>query len=92
MMRIAISVLLVAALSTAVIVQSSGRVADDQSAQSENRAGWVGERQAIGENGDARQVVIDSRPSDALALAARAEVPIFASEEVLEEAGADPNS
>jgi bifunctional DNase/RNase len=40
------------------------------------------------QNGDEpRQVVIDSRPSDAIALAARAEVPIFASEEVLDEAG-----
>ena len=37
--------------------------------------------------GEAQQVIIDSRPSDALALAARAEVPIFASEEVLDEAG-----
>jgi bifunctional DNase/RNase len=40
-----------------------------------------------GANGQRRQVIIDSRPSDALALAARARVPIFASEEVLDEAG-----
>jgi uncharacterized protein len=40
-------------------------------------------------NGDdpPRQVIIDSRPSDAIALAARARAPIFASEEVLDEAG-----
>ena len=37
--------------------------------------------------GEPPQVIVDSRPSDALALAARARVPIFASEEVLEEAG-----
>ncbi len=41
----------------------------------------------IQNGGEAQQVIIDSRPSDALALAARAEVPIFASEEVLDEAG-----
>lgn len=40
-----------------------------------------------GGDGETRQVIIDCRPSDAIALAARAEVPIFASEEVLEEAG-----
>ncbi len=34
-----------------------------------------------------QQVIVDSRPSDTLALAARAKVPIFASEEVLDEAG-----
>ncbi|NUP91065.1 MAG: bifunctional nuclease family protein [Candidatus Sumerlaeia bacterium] len=42
---------------------------------------------APGEGGERRQVIIDSRPSDALALAARAAIPIFASEEVLDEAG-----
>jgi hypothetical protein len=39
------------------------------------------------DGGQTRQVIIDSRPSDAIALAARAQVPIFASEEVLDEAG-----
>jgi hypothetical protein len=34
-----------------------------------------------------RQVEIDSRPSDALALAVRVNVPIFAEEEVLQKAG-----
>lgn len=42
---------------------------------------------APSEGGERRQVIIDSRPSDALALAARAAIPIFASEEVLDEAG-----
>ncbi len=36
---------------------------------------------------DGRTVEIDSRPSDAIALAVRAEVPIYASEDVLERAG-----
>ena len=36
---------------------------------------------------DGGQTEIDSRPSDAMALAVRAEVPIFASEEVLDRAG-----
>jgi bifunctional DNase/RNase len=36
---------------------------------------------------DGRSVEIDSRPSDALALAVRAQVPIFADESVLEKAG-----
>ena len=36
---------------------------------------------------DGRQVEIDSRPSDALALAVRTGVPIFADESVLEKAG-----
>jgi bifunctional DNase/RNase len=36
---------------------------------------------------DGRTVEIDSRPSDAIALAVRAEVPIFAAEDVLERAG-----
>jgi bifunctional DNase/RNase len=35
---------------------------------------------------------IDSRPSDALALAVRANVPIFASEAVLERAGVSPDA
>lgn len=34
---------------------------------------------------DGREIEIDSRPSDAIALAVRAEAPIFASDEVLEE-------
>jgi len=38
-------------------------------------------------NLDGGQVEVDSRPSDALALAVRADVPIFADEEVLEKAG-----
>ncbi len=38
-------------------------------------------------NVDGGQMEIDSRPSDALALAVRAEVPIFAAEEVMEKAG-----
>ena len=37
-------------------------------------------------NVDGRQTEIDSRPSDALALAVRAEVPIFAEEAVLDKA------
>ncbi len=36
---------------------------------------------------DGRAVEIDSRPSDAIALAVRAQVPIFADEAVLEKAG-----
>ena len=36
---------------------------------------------------DGRSVEIDSRPSDAIALAVRASVPIFAEENVLEKAG-----
>jgi len=38
-------------------------------------------------NVDGKQVEIDSRPSDALALAVRAEVPIYADETVLDKAG-----
>ena len=38
-------------------------------------------------NVDGGQVEIDSRPSDALALAVRAEVPIYAEETVLDKAG-----
>ena len=58
MMRIAIGVLLVAALSTSVIVQSSERVADGKSAQSENRAGWFGDVPAVGENADAHRFAL----------------------------------
>lgn len=36
---------------------------------------------------DGKQVEIDSRPSDAIALAVRVKVPIFAEEAVLEKAG-----
>ena len=36
---------------------------------------------------DGEQMEVDSRPSDALALAVRAEVPIFAEESVLDKAG-----
>ena len=36
---------------------------------------------------DGREVEIDSRPSDAIALAVRAQVPIYADEQVLEKAG-----
>ena len=36
---------------------------------------------------DGRQVPIDSRPSDAIALAVRTQVPIYAEESVLEKAG-----
>ena len=36
---------------------------------------------------DGEAIVVSSRPSDAIALAVRATVPIFAAEEVLEEAG-----
>jgi bifunctional DNase/RNase len=39
---------------------------------------------------DGRTVMIDSRPSDALALAARARVPIMVSREVMESAGVMP--
>ena len=38
-------------------------------------------------NVDGEQMEIDSRPSDALALAVRTEVPIYVEEEVLEKAG-----
>ncbi len=36
---------------------------------------------------DGRELEIDSRPSDAIALAVRVEVPIYADESVLEKAG-----
>jgi bifunctional DNase/RNase len=39
--------------------------------------------------GDRGEVVISARPSDAIALAARTEASLFASEEVLEEAGVE---
>ncbi len=39
---------------------------------------------------DGRTVIIDSRPSDALALAARAHVPILVSKEVMDSAGVMP--
>jgi hypothetical protein len=38
---------------------------------------------------DGREIVLDSRPSDALALAVRAEVPIFVAESVLARCGTD---
>ncbi len=37
-----------------------------------------------------REMVIDSRPSDALALAVRVHVPVFVSEEVMDEASSTP--
>jgi bifunctional DNase/RNase len=36
---------------------------------------------------DGSEIEIDSRPSDAIALALRAEAPIFAADEVIEESG-----
>ncbi len=39
---------------------------------------------------DGRELEIDSRPSDALALAVRVNVPIFVAEEVMEEASSVP--
>ncbi len=39
---------------------------------------------------DGRTVLIDSRPSDALALAARAHVPVFVSKDVMDAAGVIP--
>jgi len=41
---------------------------------------------------DARELEIDSRPSDALALAVRAHVPIFVSETVMQEAATEPET
>ena len=41
---------------------------------------------------DGEQIEIDSRPSDAIALAVRANVPIFVTEAVLKEAGAEPEA
>ena len=40
---------------------------------------------------DGRRVEVDSRPSDAIALAVRVEVPIFVDEEVLKQAGFEPD-
>ncbi len=45
-------------------------------------------RIAVRANG--RELEIDSRPSDALALAVRTHVPIFVADEVMEEAAAEP--
>jgi bifunctional DNase/RNase len=39
-----------------------------------------------------RSLDVDARPSDAIALAVRAEVPILVSEEVLEKAGVTPEN
>ncbi|MDP9326209.1 MAG: bifunctional nuclease family protein [Candidatus Dormibacteraeota bacterium] len=41
---------------------------------------------------DGRSVDIDARPSDAIALAVRAEVPILVSDDVLDKAGVTPES
>jgi bifunctional DNase/RNase len=41
---------------------------------------------------DGREMEIDSRPSDAIALAVRLEVPIFVDEEVMEQAGIAPET
>jgi bifunctional DNase/RNase len=41
---------------------------------------------------DGRELEIDSRPSDALALAVRVHVPIFVDEAVMEEAASEPES
>jgi bifunctional DNase/RNase len=43
-------------------------------------------------NLDGRQVEIDSRPSDAIALAVRANVPIFVEEDVMAQAGITPET
>jgi bifunctional DNase/RNase len=40
---------------------------------------------------DGRHVELDSRPSDAIALALRAKVPIFVEQKVLDEAGIVPD-
>ncbi len=42
------------------------------------------------ENNEGKEVFIDARPSDSIALALRAETPIFVNESVLEEAGIQP--
>jgi bifunctional DNase/RNase len=47
-------------------------------------------RITVSRNG--RQVEIDSRPSDAIALAVRANVPIFVEEDVMAEAGITPEA
>lgn len=41
-------------------------------------------------NVDGQELEIDSRPSDALALAVRVHVPVFVAEQVMEEAAAEP--
>jgi hypothetical protein len=41
---------------------------------------------------DGREMEIDSRPSDALALAVRVHVPVYVAEEVMEEAASEPES
>ncbi len=43
-------------------------------------------------NLDGRQVEIDSRPSDAIALAVRASIPIYVEEEVMARAGITPEA
>ncbi|MGI6208767.1 MAG: bifunctional nuclease family protein [Anaerolineae bacterium] len=43
----------------------------------------------IRQNGE--EIAVDSRPSDALALAVRAGVPIFVSESVMEQSGTEPD-
>ncbi len=44
----------------------------------------------IGLRADGRQLDVDSRPSDAIALAVRTQVPIFVSSDVLDQAGITP--
>lgn len=41
--------------------------------------------------GDGREVIIDARPSDAVALAVRADCPIFVENEVMDKAGVVPD-
>lgn len=41
-------------------------------------------------SGQGQEIEIDARPSDAVAIAVRCEVPIYVAEEVLEEAGVEP--
>jgi bifunctional DNase/RNase len=41
---------------------------------------------------DGREIEIDSRPSDALALSVRVHVPVFVAESVMEEASTEPES
>ena len=43
------------------------------------------------ENREGKEVSIDARPSDSIALALRAEAPIFVNDAVLEEAGIQPS-
>jgi len=42
-------------------------------------------------NGKGKEVVVDARPSDSIALAVRTNCPIFASEELLDRVGASEN-